>query len=81
MLIKLQYKTDEERKSLIDSHSNLYLIEEQNIIEGNFLIFSENKPPEKEILYVNVPQQDFENLKTKIETTQEAVDFLLMGGI
>lgn len=41
MNYRYQYKTSEDRERLISLYSNLILIEEQNITEGNFLIFSE----------------------------------------
>ena len=36
---KFEYKDIEERESIISEHSDLLLYEEQNITEGNFLIF------------------------------------------
>jgi hypothetical protein len=36
---KFEYKDTEERESIISEHSDLSLFEEQNITEGNFLIF------------------------------------------
>ncbi|AQS06151.1 hypothetical protein [Clostridium beijerinckii] len=39
MNYKYEYKSLEERESLITTHSNLFLVEEQNITDGNFLIF------------------------------------------
>lgn len=39
MEYNFEYKTNEERESIITEHSDLCLIEEQNITEGNFLIF------------------------------------------
>lgn len=45
----VQYDTDTERSDLIAEHSGLYLIEERNITEGNFLVFTDVKPIEAEI--------------------------------
>lgn len=33
-----------DRQNILDSHKDLILIEEQNITEGNFLIFTDIKP-------------------------------------
>lgn len=39
MEYKYEYKDLEERESIVNSNSDLFLIEEKNITEGNFLIF------------------------------------------
>ena len=38
------FKTDKERDLLIEQHNDLFLIEVQYLKEGNFLVFSEEKP-------------------------------------
>lgn len=80
MLYKLQYNSSSERENILTANANLFLVEEQNISEGNFLIFSD-VPVEKETIYVNVPEKEFTDLKNKLATSQEAIDFLLMGGM
>jgi len=49
---KYEFKTDEERQLIIEQNKELYLIEVQNITEGNFLIFSDtpNMVVEQEIM-------------------------------
>jgi len=44
MRVKKQYTTLAERETLIQEHSDLFLIEEQNITEGNFLVFADEYP-------------------------------------
>lgn len=44
MRVKRQYGTVEERDSIIQEHSDLFLIEEHNITEGNFLVFADEYP-------------------------------------
>jgi len=39
MEYKYEYKDEEERDSIISSHADLFLREEWNIADGNFLIF------------------------------------------
>ncbi|HHY27705.1 MAG TPA: hypothetical protein GX523_13370 [Desulfitobacterium dehalogenans] len=46
MIAKIQYISEQDRKNVIDSNPNKVLIEEQNILEGNFLIFSDVRPNE-----------------------------------
>ena len=47
MEYKYKYKNKEERDSILIEHSNLFLIEEQNITEGNFLIFTDIQPEQQ----------------------------------
>lgn len=49
MTYKYEYKTDDERTNVISQNKDKTLIEEQNIIEGNFLIFSDVKPLENQL--------------------------------
>lgn len=44
MKVKKQYQSLEERELLIHEHSDLFLIEEHNITEGNFLVFADEYP-------------------------------------
>lgn len=82
MRYRYEYQTDEERASIINNNSQLFLIEEQNIIDGNFLIFSD-EPLEKEIVYMNLPEKEFEGLKSdskllksQNKATSERADFI-----
>jgi hypothetical protein len=80
MITKIQYSNISERNTIIEENSNLILVEEQNIKEGNFLMFSD-VPVEREIIFINAPKEEFDNFKTQLEASQEAIDFLLMGGM
>ncbi|WP_342505605.1 hypothetical protein [Sporosarcina sp. FSL K6-2383] len=70
MKTKVRYDSEEERDTILDEYSHLFLIEEQNISEGDFLIFSDTEP-QPPIIYVNVPEVEFEELK------QESTDLML----
>ncbi|WP_297425776.1 hypothetical protein [Clostridium sp.] len=43
MEYKYEYKNQDERELIINNHSDLFLREEQNIAEGNFLIFVDSQ--------------------------------------
>ncbi|WP_339273607.1 hypothetical protein MKY59_20965 [Paenibacillus sp. FSL W8-0426] len=62
MRTKYQYKSADDRERIIAENNSLILIEEHNITEGNFLIFSDEPLPEP-VVYVTVPQEEFESLK------------------
>ena len=54
MKFKYEYFNDEDRQSVIVKNSDKYIIEEQNITEGNFLIFTDVKPIEIEVKELKV---------------------------
>ena len=49
MIFKIQYTDTVDRQEKIDANTDKTLIEEQNITEGNFLIFSDVKPIENQL--------------------------------
>lgn len=49
MKFTFEYETQEERRNIINSNLEKYLVEEKNIREGNFLIFTDIKPLELEV--------------------------------
>lgn len=69
MKYKFEFRDEESKSQLITEHSDKMLIEEQNITEGNFLIFEDSTSVSVEI----------DTLKSQLQTTQDAVDFLLLN--
>ncbi|MCI1615971.1 hypothetical protein [Heyndrickxia oleronia] len=65
MEYKFQYSTPQERERILEDNASKILIEEQNIAEGNFLIFSD-APIEKEVEFVNIPQSEIDSIKQSI---------------
>lgn len=49
MTTKVQYTDQADRQLKIDANANKILIEEQNLFDGNFLIFTDIKPLENQI--------------------------------
>lgn len=43
-MIKLMYTDDDERLQLIEKYNNLFLVEDWDIREGKFLLFSDTEP-------------------------------------
>ncbi|MEK3955365.1 hypothetical protein [Psychrobacillus sp. FSL K6-1464] len=59
-----QYESDDQRDGLIKEHQDKTIIEELNISEGNFLIFSDSPEEDtKKIVYVTVPEEEYGELK------------------
>ncbi len=47
MQYKHQYTDDDDKQSIIDANADKFLIEQQNLIDGNFLVFADSplQPP------------------------------------
>jgi len=58
MINKYQYTTQIERENILNSNLQLFLIEEQNIKEGNFLIFTDIEPIETTVSKLNQQVND-----------------------
>jgi len=56
MNYKIEYINETDRQTIIDANNTKILIEEQNIIEGNFLIFSDVKPLENQLIELSDTQ-------------------------
>ncbi|MEY8001215.1 hypothetical protein AB8U03_13620 [Clostridium sp. Mt-5] len=66
MNYKFQYQNDTDRTTILNNNKDKILIEEQNITEGNFLIFSDVKPLENQL-------NDLNNTANMILLKQEGI--------
>lgn len=73
MLFKKQYKTIEERELIVNENKDKFLVEEINIQEGNFLVFSDTKP-----FSLEIEEMKSENvlLKAQNQALTERADFI-----
>lgn len=82
MLYKYEYSTEQERHSILDANTDKFLIEEQNITEGNFLIFSAVLPkPEIRIVYKDVPEEEINDLKLRTQDIELVLADIVLGGM
>lgn len=72
MIYKYQYANDAERKALITNNATKRLLEEQNILEGNFLIFTD-VPAEQTVL--DSLQKENNLFKAQIKSNDARADF------
>lgn len=77
MKIKFQYFTNSEREEIINNNSSLYLIEEQNIIDGNFLIFSDSPLDDRK--NVVLPEEEYNDISNRISDLELAMAAILGG--
>ena len=74
ILTKIQYIDQSDRQAKIDANKGKFLIEEQNITEGNFLIFSDLKPLENQV------QESLENQLTTMDVLATFYDEMSAKG-
>ncbi len=79
MLYKFEYKDLEERELIISQNKDKYLIEEQNLLEGNFLIFSdeEPKPPEIILSPEELLNNEIKTIKEKMLEQDKVIEELM----
>lgn len=73
MIKKIQYHNEEDRAQVLSDNQGMILIEEQNITEGNFLLFSNEPLP--------IPEERIVVPKARLEELEQTVSMLLMGGM
>lgn len=44
MFYQFEYSDEAERFALLEAHADKYIVEERNITEGNFLVFTDVQP-------------------------------------
>jgi len=79
MKIKFQYFTNSEREEIINNNSSLYLIEEQNIIDGNFLIFSDSPLDLETRKNIVLPEEEYNDIINRVSDLEMAIAAILGG--
>ena len=89
-MYKFKYETFTERTKILEENKDKFLIEEQNLFGGNYLIFSEEelpqnpaKPGEIEIMQgkISILEAENENLKQELSLTQDAINELIFNSL
>lgn len=70
MEIKVQYSTLEEREALILQYVDKVLIEEQNLLDGNYLIFGDEPRPTIKI-YTQIDEEELNTIKLALAELAE----------
>lgn len=73
-----EYNSLDEREYIVENNIGKYLIEEKNIREGNFLVFSDVKPLEIELLEVKDDVNDVAELTTMIAMDKDELAEMLV---
>ncbi|MDF2841295.1 MAG: hypothetical protein K0Q99_2067 [Clostridia bacterium] len=77
---KIQYITQEERLNKISENPGFRILEEQNLLEGNFLILTDEPAPTQEVIsiYQDISHEELNNLAVRIEGIENTTDILLL---
>lgn len=69
MITKVQYANEDERTALLAQYVGKILIEEQNITEGNFLLFGDTDQ-DRPTVYLTVPETSFKEIQQQYANLQ-----------
>lgn len=70
MIYKYSYTNDAEKQTILNVNKDKFLIEEQIITEGNFLLFSDNLKEDKPETYIQM----------QIDIIKQVIDSIVLGG-
>ncbi|AZS14246.1 hypothetical protein [Paenibacillus lutimineralis] len=68
---KFEYKTLQEREALMKEHADWYFVEEHNLIDGNFLIFTDTI--EEPLTYISIPKAEYYAMKQSDIEIKQAI--------
>ena len=89
-MYKFKYETFTERTKILEENKDKFLIEEQNLFGGNYLIFSEEelpqnpaKPSEIEIMQgkISILEEENKSLRQELSITQDAINELIFNSL
>lgn len=80
MQTKIEFTDQASKDKIISDNPTLFLWEEQNYIEGNFLVMSDVERV-VEPVYIDISRVELEVLKTNQTLIQEALNELIMVGV
>lgn len=71
MIKKIEYTDEMSRETILSENQSLFLIEEQNLLNGNFLIFTDVRPFSDQLA----------DQETRIADVELALADLFTGGV
>ena len=76
MIYKFKFNSKEEKHAIEKNNSDKYLIEEQYLIDGNFLVYTDELS-DFEMIQKKISILETENEKLKVEQEQQNKDILI----
>jgi hypothetical protein len=77
---KIQYTTEYEKLGIIADNPDLRVVEEQNLLEGNFLILTDEPAPLRAVvqMYQDISHEELDKLTQRISAIETTTDILLL---
>lgn len=72
MHVVYEYKDQAERERILAENVGKFLVEERNIIDGNFLVFT-GELPTPTVVYVTIPKEEYDALSSETAALNLAV--------
>ena len=80
MIYKFEFNSKEEKHAIEKNNSDKYLIEEQYLIDGNFLVYTDELSDFEMIQKkISILEAENETLKQELSITQDAVNELIFN--
>ena len=82
MIYKFEFNSKEEKNEIEKNNSDKYLIEVQYLVDGNFLIYTD-EPSDLKIMQekISILEAENETLKQELSITQDAVNELIFNSL
>lgn len=82
MIYKFKFNSKEEKHAIEKNNSDKYLIEEQYLIDGNFLVYTDELSDFEMIQKkISILEAENETLKQELSITQDAVNELIFNSL
>ena len=82
MIYKFEFNSKEEKHVIEKNNSDKYLIEEQYLIDGNFLVYTDELSDFEMIQNkISILEAENETLKQELSITQDAVNELIFNSL
>ena len=75
-MLRVQYETEEDRLNLIEKYKDKFLVAEESLLDGNFLVFADEKPS-----YITIEEltNKISILEAENKSLKEGLQAILMG--
>ena len=81
MKFEFEFKSEDEKTSIIDANKSLYLTDIKYLYNGNYLVFTDIMPRPNLEDKISILEGENETLKQELSITQDAVNELIFNSL
>ena len=81
MKFEFEFKSEDEKTSIIDANKSLYLTDIKYLYNGNYLVFTDIMPRPNLEDKISILEAENETLKQELSITQDAVNELIFNSL